>query len=275
MVLERYKSQLKMNFETYGVGCLMNAHALQNTNREREQANKFSFEEQITKFRPLVQKIVHAMHVYESGPVSKDDLISAGLFGLLDACNKYDESMAVRFETYAYFRIRGAILDELRTCDPVSRSLRKKVRIIQDAYEIVEKDLGRSATDQEIIQFLGISSQEFYQTLQDSMVTQTTSLDSPIHADEQEQLQTLIQDPSSPDPLQELTRSEAEALIREVVERLPEKERMVITLYYYEEFTFKEIAEILNLSYARISQLHTKATYRLRGALSRRKHDIF
>jgi RNA polymerase sigma factor FliA len=253
----------------------MEAHALQNPPFEPKGIQQNEFEEQLETFRPLVYKIANAMHVYESGVVSKEDLISAGMLGLLDACKKYDETMSVRFETYAYFRIKGAILDELRSSDPASRSLRKKLRAIQEAYELVEKDLGRTATDQEIIQFLGISEREFYQTLQESWALKTSSLDRPGHEEDDEQVLAYIADTSSPDPLQELTRAEAEEIIRQVIERLPEKERLVVTLYYYEELSFKEIAEVLNLSYARISQLHTKATYRLRGALSRRKHEFF
>ncbi|UOF89379.1 FliA/WhiG family RNA polymerase sigma factor [Fodinisporobacter ferrooxydans] len=254
----------------------MDANALQNFwHNWKQQKCMLSMDELFREFRPFVIRIVHALHIQETAVLSREDLISAGFIGLLNAFDRYDTTMAVRFETYAYFRVRGAILDELRKLDPAPRSLRRKLRSIQDAYEIVEKELGRSASDDEIASFLDMTVGELHRTLQESQALQISSLDASVAEDENDVRSDLVSDPDSPNPLEIITRSEAEQALLQVIERLPEKERLVVTLYYYEELTFKEISEILDVTVSRISQLHTKATYRLRGALSRKKKEWF
>lgn len=231
----------------------------------------------IVAYLPLVHKEVRKMVSHGNYVVNRDDLVGMGTLGLIDAIDRFDPQLGYEFVTFANWRIRGAILDGLRDLDWVPRSLRKKARDIEAAYASVEHRELRSAQDEEIAAVLRLSLQEFHQTLYEISLSPLVSLDGGVLQDDFEEAAALIdriKDPSVREPDEVLARAQIQTIFGDVITRLPEKEKLVITLHYYEEFSFKEIADILDLSSSRISQLHTKAIYRLRGALSRRKKEI-
>lgn len=242
-----------------------------------EQRDKQSRDALVLAHLPLVHKVVRKMASHWNGPVNTDDLIGMGTLGLIDAVTRFDPQRGYEFHTFATHRIRGAVLDGLRSLDWVPRSLRAKAKDIEAAYAEVEHLTLRSATDEEIAQRVGLSVADFQSVLYELSVSPLVSLDGMMASDDpgsEFRMSDTIKDPHAVQPDLELERADVQALLAGVLERLPEKERLVVTLHYYEEFTFKEIAEVLELSSSRVSQLHTKAIYRLRGALSRRKKEL-
>ena len=198
--------------------------------------------------------------------VDRDDLISNGFFGLLDAIEKFDPGRGIKFETYGVARIRGAILDAIRAQDWVPTSLRQKAKQYEQVIASLEHKLGRSATDEEISTELGIEVGELYQLLSKLNASTLIPLD--------EFIKTETSSGQTVNHSQQLETEETKRLLADHIDKLPEKERLVVSLYYYEGLTLKEISLILKLSEARISQLHTKAILRLRGALSRIKASL-
>lgn len=198
--------------------------------------------------------------------VDRDDLISNGFFGLLDAIEKFDPGRGIKFETYGVARIRGAILDAIRAQDWVPTSLRQKAKQYEQVIASLEHKLGRSATDEEISTELGIDVGELYQLLSKLNASTLIPLD--------EFIKTETSSGQTVNHSQQLETEETKRLLADHIDKLPEKERLVVSLYYYEGLTLKEISLILKLSEARISQLHTKAILRLRGALSRIKASL-
>ncbi|ASS75626.1 hypothetical protein CIG75_11920 [Tumebacillus algifaecis] len=226
---------------------------------------------------PLVQKVVYKMSSTWNAAVNFDDLVSMGTLGLIEAIERFDPMRGYEFVTFATWRIRGAVLDGLRSQDWVPRSLRTKAKEIEAAYAQVEHELLRSAEDEEIAQRLNMPITEFRQTLYELSVSPLVSLDGILKSDDAGSEVTVadtIIDPNAAQPETSIERSMVQEMLMKVLTRLPEKERLVVTLHYYEEFSFKDIAEILELSGSRVSQLHTKAIYRLRGALSRLKQEL-
>ncbi len=195
--------------------------------------------------------------------VDRDDLISNGFFGLLDAIEKFDPARGIKFETYGVARIRGAILDAIRAQDWVPTSLRQKAKQYEQVIAQLEHNLGRSASDEEIAGALGVEVEELYQLLSRLNASTLIPLD--------EFIKTETPTGQCINPSQQVEVEETKELLAQNIDKLPEKERLVISLYYYDGLTLKEISLILKLSEARISQLHTKAIFRLRGALSRIK----
>ncbi len=198
--------------------------------------------------------------------VDRDDLVSNGFFGLLDAIEKFDPGRGIKFETYGVARIRGAILDAIRAQDWVPTSLRQKAKQYEQVIASLEHKLGRSATDEEISLELGIEVEELYQLLSKLNASTLIPLD--------EFIKTETSSGQTVNHSQQLEAEETKKLLADNIDKLPEKERLVVSLYYYEGLTLKEISLILKLSEARISQLHTKAILRLRGALSRIKASL-
>ena len=201
--------------------------------------------------------------------IELEDLINSGVIGLMDAIEKFDPEKGVRFETYAEFRIRGAILDELRAQDWVSRSVRQKANQLSRAYAELEQRLGRSATDEEVMSKLGLDRESFYK-----LVDRVRSI-SLINWDEitgREKLDgTTGEIPSDfwkgTDPFRDLNLRRVRQVLQNAIEVLPEKERIVVSLYYYADLNMKEIGEVLDITESRISQIHTKAILRLRGRI--------
>ena len=209
--------------------------------------------------------------------VEFDDLVGFGQFGLLDAINKYDPDKGVKFKTYAVTRIRGAIFDELRQIDWVPRSVRQKSREIEDAIVSLEARLGRTATDAEIAQSLKMSEDEYHRTVMKVSGTSILSLNEVWYSGDDSDSMSIgdsIESPSSMNPDVIAEREEIRKVIIQAINELPEKEKMVIVLYYHEDLTFKEIGEVLDVSESRISQLHTKANLRLRAKLTNVRKGI-
>ncbi len=205
------------------------------------------------------------------------DLVSYGVFGLLEAIERFDYQRGIKFETYCIARIRGSIIDGLRALDWVPQSVKKRRREIEAAYAQLEHELGRAATDQEMAAFLGLSREQFGDLLSKVSYTAVVSLDDLLgDAGDGEglPLRDSIPDLRATDPAGAAELSEVRRLLAQAIERLPEKERLVVTLFYYEGLLTKEIALVLHLSESRISQLHTKAVLRLRGSLSRQKKNL-
>lgn len=226
----------------------------------------------IEKYLPLVEYVASRLSIGLSTSVKKEDLISYGRLGLLDAVNKFEYERGLQFETYAIWRIRGAMIDGLRQEDWLSRSLREKTKKIEEAYGELEQKYLRSVTDEELCQHLNMSMSELNKLLSDTAFANMLSMDDPILDEEGESSRhTLIADRKEEEPEDILEREQTKILIAEAIERLPEKERLVVNLFYYEELTLTEIARIMNLSPSRISQLHSKAVYRMRAALKRQR----
>ncbi len=227
----------------------------------------------ILKYAPLVKYVAGRVAIGLPSNVEFDDLVSFGVFGLMDAIEKFDLSRGIKFETYAIARIRGAILDGLRSNDWVPRSVRQKARELERVCAELENRLGRSATDQEISDAMNVSIQEFYQLLSEVSCTTLSSLDElwMVHSNEDDSVRVLdlVKNNESEDPLHQVEIEEVKETLANAIESLPERERMVIALYYYEGLTLKEIGEIMEISESRVSQIHTKAIFRLRGRLNR------
>jgi len=231
----------------------------------------------VLAYLPLVRKVVRKMANQWNHAVSIEDLVGMGTLGLIDAIDRFDAERGYEFATFATWRIRGAVLDGLRDQDWVPRALRAKAKEIERAYATLEHQLLRSARDEEVAEHLGITLQDYQQVLHELSISPLTSLDGLLSAGDdgsELKMSDTLEDPNAPQPESCLERSSVQSILAGVLERLPDKERLVVTLHYYEEFTFKEIAEVLELSSSRVSQLHTKAIYRLRGALSRRKQEF-
>jgi RNA polymerase sigma factor for flagellar operon FliA len=229
----------------------------------------------IEYYLPLVDFVSNRLAIGLPKNVSKDDLVSFGIMGLFDAVEKFDYQRGLQFETYASWRIRGAIIDGLRQGDWVPRSVREKAKKIEDAYQKLEQQLLRSATDKEISSYLQVSENEFNQMVQDIAVTTICSIDDPIREDDAETRLSLLIDEKAKNPEYKVNEHFLQETLAKAIERLTEKERTVVSLFYYEDLSLSEIAEVMSLSPSRISQLHSKAILRLRGALGRLKIQLF
>lgn len=231
----------------------------------------------IKQYMPLVKYVAGKLAVGMPNSVEFDDLVGFGQFGLLDAISKYDPSKNVKFKTYAVTRIRGAIFDELRQIDWVPRSVRQKSREIEDAIIALESKLGRNASDAEIAASLKISEEEYHRTVMKVAGTSILSLNEVWYSGDDNDSMSIgdsIESPSCLNPDVIAEREEIKRVIIQAINELPEKEKMVIVLYYHEDLTFKEIGEVLEVSESRISQLHTKANLRLRSKLTNLRKGI-
>ncbi|MBD3221100.1 FliA/WhiG family RNA polymerase sigma factor [bacterium] len=204
--------------------------------------------------------------------VDFNDLVSAGLLGLIQAIDNFDHERGIKFETYAIPRIRGAILDELRSQDWFPRSLRRKAKQLEETYATLEARLGRPATDQEVADALQIDVRDLDNMLGEVAVATIMSLDADASSDESDQSTSLgdyVADPHAEDMERVIAAREMRDLIAHRMSELPEKEQLVLVLYYYEELTLKEIGEILDVTESRVCQIHTKAIMRLRSKIER------
>ncbi len=231
----------------------------------------------IRQYMPLVKYVAGKVSVGMPGSVDFDDLVGFGQFGLLDAINKYDPDKNVKFKTYAVTRIRGAIFDEMRQLDWVPRSVRQKSREIEDTITELESRLGRTASDNEIAKEMNMSEEEFQQTVMKVSGTSVLSLNDVWYSGDDSDHMSIgdsIESPTSMNPDVQVEREEIRKVIIQAINELPEKEKMVIVLYYHEDLTFKEIGQVLDVSESRISQLHTKANLRLRAKLTNLRKGI-
>ncbi|NLC92702.1 MAG: RNA polymerase sigma factor WhiG [Treponema sp.] len=231
----------------------------------------------IRQYMPLVKYVAGKVAVGMPNSVEYDDLVGFGQFGLLDAINKYDTSKNVKFKTYAVTRIRGSIFDELRQIDWVPRSVRQKSREIEDAVVTLESRLGRTATDSEIASSLNMSESEYHRTVMKVSGTSILSLNDVWYTGDDNDNMSIgnnIESPTSLNPDVIAEREEIRKVIAKAISELPEKEKMVIVLYYHEDLTFKEIGEVLEVSESRISQLNAKANERLKSKLTNLRKGI-
>jgi len=225
----------------------------------------------ILTYAPLVKYVAGRLGSGLPAHVDESDLVSYGLLGLIGAIERYDPDRDVKFETYAISRIRGAIIDELRAMDWVPRSVRARAREIERAMSELEGRLGRAPTDEEISAKLGISVEELEDNLGEIARSSIAALDELWTASgtgDQVALIDTIEDESAPDPQSTLSQTELREAIADAIARLPEREKLVVTLYYYEELTLREIGEVLGVTESRVSQLHTKAILRLKARLA-------
>ncbi len=222
----------------------------------------------ILEYAPLVKVVAGRLSMYLGYNVEYEDLVSYGIFGLIDAIDKFDCMKDVKFETYASLRIRGAILDQIRKMDWIPRTIRQKQKRIDAAIKEIETQYGRSATDEEIARFLGITDEEYLDWQSQMKITNVVSLNEFLEqgsevSNEAGSTKSAVFD--SPEEI--LERDELKKMLAQALELLTEKERKVIVLYYYEDLTLKEISNILEVSESRISQLHTRALQKMRGRL--------
>ncbi|MGO4374616.1 FliA/WhiG family RNA polymerase sigma factor [Paenibacillus sp. 2TAB19] len=240
----------------------------------RERGEVEAKKQLIEQYLPLVDYVTNRMAIGLPKNVIKDDLASNGVMGLIDAIEKFDYCRGLQFETYASWRIRGAIIDGLRQGDWVPRSVREKAKRVEEAYQHLEQQYLRSVTDAEISSYLQISEKEFAGMLQDIAVTTVCSLEDPIREEESETRMSLLVDDKAKNPDHKVHEFYMKESLVKGIERLTEKERTVVSLFYYEELSLSEIAEVMSLSPSRISQLHSKAILRLRGALAKHKDQL-
>ncbi len=222
----------------------------------------------ILEYAPLVKVVAGRLSMYLGYNVEYEDLVSYGIFGLIDAIDKFDCMKDVKFETYASLRIRGAILDQIRKMDWIPRTIRQKQKRIDAAIKEIETQYGRSATDEEIAKLLGITDEEYLDWQSQMKITNVVSLNEFLEQGSEvsnEAGSTKSAAFDSPEEI--LERDELKKMLAQALELLTEKERKVIVLYYYEDLTLKEISNILEVSESRISQLHTRALQKMRGRL--------
>ena len=225
----------------------------------------------VEQYLRVVRYVAGRMAVGLPHYVEYNDLVSAGLLGLIQAIDNFDHHRGIKFETYAIPRIRGAILDELRSQDWFPRSLRRKAKQLEVAYATIEVRLGRPATDEEIARELGIDISELDGLISEVALASIMSLDADPSGDEESQssLGDYLPDPRSDEIEKTIAEQEMRELIAHRLAELPEKEQLVLVLYYYEELTLKEIGEILDVTESRVCQIHTKAILRLKGKIDR------
>jgi RNA polymerase sigma factor for flagellar operon FliA len=226
----------------------------------------------ILTYAPLVKYVAGRLGSGLPAHVDENDLVSYGLLGLIGAIERYDPDRDVKFETYAIARIKGSIIDELRALDWVPRSIRSRARDIERAIAQLEAKLGRTPTDEEVSNALGITEEEFDESLSEISRSSIAALDElwTISASGGDQVALIdtIEDTQGPEPQAALAETELKEALAEAISRLPERERLVVTLYYYEELTLREIGEVLGVTESRVSQLHTKAILRLKARLA-------
>jgi RNA polymerase sigma factor for flagellar operon FliA len=239
--------------------------------RYKGSADERARERLVVAYSPLVKYVAGRMASGLPAHVEEADLISYGLVGLISAIERFDLAREIKFETYAITRIKGAIIDELRSIDWVPRSVRARARQIERVNSKLEHQLQRAPTDEEMATELDISTEEFQEALLQISNSSIAALDelwtvSDSSGDQVSLLDT-IQDPGAPDPAHVVDTTELKDRIADSIARLPEREKLVVALYYYENLTLREIGEVLGVTESRVSQLHTKAVLRLRSKL--------
>ena len=232
---------------------------------EYEKSNKNSNirEKIILEYAPLVKLVAGRLSMYLGYNVEYEDLVSYGIFGLIDAIDKFDYTKAVKFETYASLRIRGAILDQIRKMDWIPRTIRQRQKQIDTVMRQIESEKGRVATDEEIATGLGISNDEYLEWQSKMKITNVVSLN--------EFLEQGSEVPNAHNasrhfimPEEAVEQEELKVMLIDSLKLLTEKERRVIELYYYEDLTLKEISQVLEVTESRVSQLHTKALQKMK-----------
>jgi RNA polymerase sigma factor for flagellar operon FliA len=230
-----------------------------------------SKDELLRRYTALVRYVVERISAGLPRNVDHEDLHSAGVLGLLDAYQKFDARKGVKFETYAVWRIRGAVLDQLRSLDWASRSMRRRARELESTCQRMDQKLGRAASDHEVARAMRLNPEDYYRLIDQVRGATLLSLDEVRVSDDQESstLGDHLPDPHGVDLEACLEEEESKAVLLQTLDRLPEQERLVVALYYYEQMTLKEIGRTLGISESRVSQVHTRAMARLRTRVAR------
>jgi RNA polymerase sigma factor for flagellar operon FliA len=239
--------------------------------RYKKRGDEKARERLVLAYSPLVKFVAGRMSSGLPAHIEEADLISYGLLGLIGAIERFEPEREIKFETFAVARIKGSIIDELRSLDWVPRSVRAKAREIEAAHSKLERELGRTPTDEEVSKALDMSMDDFQEALIQISNSSLVALDelwavSDASGDQVSLLDTM-RDPSAVDPARELGVSELKDRLAHAISRLPEREKLVVALYYYENLTLREIGEVLGVTESRVSQLHTKAVLRLKARL--------
>jgi RNA polymerase sigma factor for flagellar operon FliA len=239
--------------------------------RYKDEGDEAARERLVVAYSPLVKFVAGRLGAGLPAHVDDSDLISYGLMGLIGAIERFEPERGIKFETFAMTRIRGAIIDELRSLDWVPRSVRSRAREIESAQSKLEHELQRAPTEAELAAKLGLTEEELQSSLLEIANSSVYALDelwtiSDSSGDQVSLLDT-ISDPRADDPQDSLASSEIKDSLTEAVASLPEREQLVVALYYYENLTLREIGEVLGVTESRVSQLHTKAVMRLKSAL--------
>jgi RNA polymerase sigma factor for flagellar operon FliA len=232
----------------------------------------------VEQYAPLVKYVAGKVAVNLPSSVEYDDLVGYGVFGLFDAIEKFDPRKHVKFKTYAVTRIRGAMYDHLREMDWVPRSVRQKAKEIEQAVMLLEARLGRPASDLEIAESMSLPEEEFSKLMSKISSTVILSLNdiwNSYQDNEKLCIGDSIESPRSMNPDSKVEKEEIRRVIVQAINELPEKEKKVLVLYYYENLTLREIGQILEVTESRISQLHTKAIIRLKAKLTSRRKGLF
>ena len=242
---------------------------------EYRKTNQAALKEKlILHYAPIVKYVAGRLMVHIGQNIEFDDLVGYGVFGLIDAIEKFDHTKGVKFETYASFRIRGAIIDSIRRLDWVPRTLRQKNKHIENVIIKLEEELGRSPSDDELADALGLGLDETVDLLRKASVHSLVSLDDFLEQNYEKSHVSLVT--NSSDSPEELTEDkEKKQKLAEAINNLKDNEKLVITLYYYEGLTLKEISSIMKVTESRVSQIHTKAISRLQVKLGRFKNLLF
>jgi RNA polymerase sigma factor FliA len=238
----------------------------------KDTADQALRERLILHYSPLVKYVAGRVGVGLPPNIEQADLVSYGIFGLIDAIEKFDISRAIKFETYAISRIKGAIIDELRAIDWIPRSVRYKAREVEKAYAALESRLHRSPTEPEVAAELGISLDDLHTIFSQVSFVNVIALDELLNVGGERgdklSLVDTLEDTKAEDPVQAFETEETKYLLARAINTLPEREKIVVTLYYYEGLTLAEIGQVLGVTESRICQMHTKAVLQLRGKLN-------
>lgn len=240
----------------------------------KETGSKIAKDKLLVEYAHLVKYITNRLAINLPKSVNRDDLTSSGILGLIRAVETFEPDRGFKFETFAGHKIRGAILDELRALDWVPRSVRQKSRELQKTFAKLENELGRAPYDDEVCEEMKITMQEYEEMLSEVTPTTIISLEEamPDRDSESKELRIIdtIEDPGSDNPLKELGFAEVKEILKDAITNLPEKEKLVVALYHYEELTLKEIGVVLDITESRVSQIHSKAILKLRSKLLQR-----
>jgi RNA polymerase sigma factor for flagellar operon FliA len=242
------------------------------TTAKKISKNDMSYRDQlITEYLPYVKRIVHRIAVHLPSTIDIDDLMNVGVIGLIQAVDRYDPKRDNKFMTYAVFRIKGAVLSELRSRDFLSRSNRRKIRELENAYVALEQKLGREVSEVDVAREMGVDVEQVYRTRQMSSISFISFEELGFSSrEEKEKLLSYLID-NDEDALTLTRLKEIKEAVVTAIEQLPEKEKMVISLYYLEELTMKETGKVLGITESRVSQIHSQAIQRLRAKLKKQK----
>jgi len=246
----------------------------QRTQKKYKAVNKKKRDKFVMDYLPLVKYVVGKFMMYLPSHIDQEDLFESGILGLIEAAERFDDSKNVKFKTYAFHRIRGAVLDYLRLQDWVPRSVREKDNLIKNAYNTLEQELNRTPHTEEIAEAMGISCSELDKMLVDINMCSMLYLEDISfggNEDSKVKVSEIIKDQKTNGPLSNLESQEEQQVLEQAITELPSKEKLVITLYYYEDMLLREIAEVMNLSESRVSQLHHRALMSIRAKAHKSK----